>query len=169
MASSSMSHTEEEDGRAIRMAAAALDLINIEMALRDGRLGEQTNARLLQRREEATRDLDPEFAPDLASRLGEEALRDAVEQHCPPSSRASIDELMEREGGMLPVVQDRIRRMPSVPTTDDRGGACLQTHLSNDEWGCALGAIAIVGGAYANSWLGGIAVVGGIVMMASYC
>ena len=165
---SSMSHTEEEDGRAIRMAAAALDLINIEVALRDGRLGEQTNARLLQRREEATRDLDPEFAPDLASRLGEEALRDAVEQHCPPSSRASIDELTEREGGMVPIVQDRILRMSAVPTTDVRVGDGFQT-LSNDGWGCALGAIAIVGGAYANSWLGGIAVVGGIVMMASYC
>jgi hypothetical protein len=77
----------EERVRALQMTADALDGIVADAALRDGDLDEETKARLLQRRQEATDRIDPAFALDLAARLGEDALRQAVEENTPPSAR----------------------------------------------------------------------------------
>ncbi|CCF82998.1 hypothetical protein [Nitrolancea hollandica] len=148
----------EERVRALQMTADALDGIVADAALRDGDLDEETKTRLLERRQEAADRIDPAFALDLASRLGEDALRQAVEENTPPSARASIDALISREGGMLPLVQNEIRRMGSASTT-----------RSSDSFGCALGAVAIVGGVLADKILGGVAAVAGIVAMAKWC
>lgn len=153
-----LSLSEEERARALRMTADALDHIIAEASLRDGMLDEETKARVLQRRQEAGDRLDSGFALDLAARLEEDALRKAVEENTPPSARASIDALISREGGMLPLVQNQIRRMGSVAAT-----------RSTDAFGCGLGAVAIVGGVVADGVLGGVAAVAGIVAMAKWC
>jgi hypothetical protein len=83
-----------------------LDRSIAEASLRDDTLDDETKARLLQRRQEAGDRVDTGFALDLAARLGEDALRKAVEEYTPPSERASINALISREGGMAPLVQN---------------------------------------------------------------
>jgi hypothetical protein len=69
----------DELGRAVRMTADVLDLISVEASLADYRLDEATSARLLRRRDEARARLDVTFALDLADRLGESVLREAMD------------------------------------------------------------------------------------------
>ena len=59
---------------------------------------------------------------------------------------------------MLPLVQNEIRRMDSAAAT-----------RSTDTVGCALGAVAVMGGVLADKVLGGVAAVVGIVAMAKWC
>lgn len=100
-----LSLSEEEYSRAVRMTADALDLISAEASLVDGKMDKETNARLLERGKEAMDRLDLRLALDIADRVGEDALRKAVEEYTPPSARATIDALIKREGGVLPLVK----------------------------------------------------------------
>jgi hypothetical protein len=143
------------------MTADLLDLISVEASLADGRLDEETNARLLERRNEARARLDVTFALDLADRLGEDALREAIDKSVPPSVRASMDALIKVDGGALPLVKNRMGRI--------KAGVGPIITASDDAFGCGLGAAALVAGVVLNAVMGGIAAVGGIVLMASTC
>lgn len=153
-----LSLSEEERGRVMRMTAAALDLLSAEAARRDG-ISDEADALLLERRKQNLVRIDVALALDLADRLGEYALREAMEEYTPRNARASVDALVKINGGMLPVVKTRIERMRSA------GG---MTTLS-DEFGCGLGAIAVVAGVVGNGFIGGVLAVGGIMLMAECC
>jgi hypothetical protein len=155
-----LSLADEERGRVVRMTVDALDRMIAEASLRLGEPDEETNAQLPELRKETWDRLDAGLALDLADRLGEDALREAVGEYSPPIARAAIGALAQREGGMLPLVKSRISRME--PATD-------ATFTDSDAFGCALGAFAIVSGVALDTILGGIAAVGGILVMADAC
>ena len=71
---SALRRPNEELIRAVKMSADALDYLIAEASLRDGRRGEDMQARLHERREEARNGIDAGFALELAGRLGEDAL-----------------------------------------------------------------------------------------------
>jgi hypothetical protein len=124
------------------MTADALVGIVADAALRDGDLDEETKARLLQRRQEATDRIDPAFRarPGCAARRGR-APASGGGKHS--TERASIDALISCEGGMLPLMQNEIRRMDSAAAT-----------RSTDTVGCALGAVAVVGVSWPTKYSG---------------
>jgi hypothetical protein len=154
-----LSLSEEEQVRLVKMNADVLNFITGYAAGRDGKPDAEPDPWLLERRKDASARLDADLALNLADRLGEDALRKAVEESTPPSARGSIDALVKQEGGMLPVVKNRIgqARFASDAT------------VRSDAFGCGLGAFAIVAGVALDGILGGIAAVGGIVLMASEC
>jgi hypothetical protein len=151
--------TEDELARARRMAAAAVDFLSAEASIRDGNLDENAQGQLRDKQTQSFALIDSAFALDLADRLGEEGLREALEQNMPPSARERIEALIDEDGGALPFVRNRIGRITAGPDVTFEG----------TEFGCALGAIAIVGGYLGNQIIGGIAVVVGIVAVAAYC
>lgn len=155
-----ISLSEDERHRLIQMKTDVLDLIVGHARLRTGEPDEETKARLIAARAGARDRLDWDFALYLADRLGEDALRGAVEEITPPSARASIEALVKREGGMIPLVRNRIGLMSS---------AADATVLESDSVGCALGITAVVVGVVANGILGGIVAVAGIVIAAMEC
>jgi hypothetical protein len=103
--------------------------------------------------------IDVTLALDLADRLGEYALREAMDEYTPRGLRASIDTLIKRHGGVLPLIKERIGGMRSFSGI---------TTLS-DDLGCAAGAVAIVGGLAVGGVIGGFGTVVGILIMAKYC
>ena len=62
---STLSLSEEEHGRAEKMTADVLDIIIAKVSLADGKLDEETNARLLDRCQEAWDRLDATVAARL--------------------------------------------------------------------------------------------------------
>ncbi|GGY07701.1 hypothetical protein [Streptomyces djakartensis] len=141
--------SDEQRGRVALMLTDMLELISVEAALADGSPDEEAKARLLARREEGAGRIDMGLVLDIADQLGEEALRKAAEQYCPPAARMSMDALLKGEGGMLPLVRTRIAR--------------------SDAFGCALGAAAVVGGVACGGVMGGCGAVLGIMLMAESC
>jgi hypothetical protein len=153
-----ISLSEAERVRAMTMTTNALDFLIADAFLADRKSADETNARFLARRDEAEAKarLDVEFALELADRLGEETLREAVEQYAPTNVRSAVDALMSREGGMLPLVQSRIREIePDAAASNPTA--------------CALAAICVLGGVLVDSVLGGIGAVIGIVVMSQTC
>ena len=153
-----VSLSPEEHVRVMRMTAAALDILRVDASKRNGN-PDDTDTRVLEVLKQNSDRIDLALALDLADRLGESALREAVEEYTPRTARASIDALIKRHGGMLPLIKDRIGGKRSL------SGA---TTLSSD-LGCALGAAAIVGGVLIDEALGGFGAVVGILVMATQC
>jgi hypothetical protein len=97
-------------------------------------------------------------------RLGRSARRGrtptGVDDYAPPGARAAFDALVAREGGLYRLLKERIGELR--PDAD-------ATLFESDAFGCALGATAIVMGVALDTVLGGIAAVGGILVMADAC
>jgi hypothetical protein len=159
-----ISMSEEDTVRVARLVVDVLDLMRTKAVLIDGKLDQETNARLIETSTETLSRLDVPFSLDLADRLGEEALRKGIEESTPPHARASVEALLKSEGSVLSTLKARMSGANAANVTSG-----LTMRLTDDQVGCGLGAIAIAGGLYGNGVLGGIAVVGGIVLMAQCC
>jgi len=81
----------------------------------------------------------------------------------PANVRDAVQALIDHEGGALPLVKNRMNWIRPGPDTT------FHVLMSDAKMGCALGALAIVGGFVVRGIIGGIAVVVGIVMMAKIC
>lgn len=154
-----VSLSEEEHARVVKMNTDVLNLIIEYAAFRDGKPDAESSERAAERRKVAVQDLDLDFALELTDRLGEEGLRRGVQESVPVQTRVPLETLAEQEGGMLPVIKNRIGQL--------RPGAEI-THNS-DAFACGMGAFAILAGVTLDGVLGGIAAVGGIMVMAAEC
>ena len=162
---SPISITPDEQNRAVKTLVAVMDLLSSNVAVADGKLDAATNTQLLDRSRNSWTQVDASLVLDLADRLGEDNLRKALKEITPPNARSSVDALLEKDGGVLSVLKARIGRLK----TGDATRNVTVFRSSDDDVGCLLGAIAVVGGVAANNVLGGIAAVTGIMVMAAYC
>jgi hypothetical protein len=161
-----LSLSEEEHGRAMQMAADLLRVLSARVSFLDGRLAVATSAKPIDRGELVLDSFDAEFVIDLATRIGEGGMRTALEQHAPPYARAAIEAKIKNEGGVLPLLKNRVSRLKrgSEPSI------AVRTYSADDGgFGCALGAGATVAGVAVNGVLGGFTAVVGIVAMAAWC
>jgi hypothetical protein len=148
--------SDEELTRVVRMNNEALNLLTDYAAVRYGKTDAEMEPWRVERRKDVKDRLDMGLALELADRLGEDTLRATVDESTPPEVRATLDALITREGGVLPLLKNRIGEMNS------------ETHHS-DAFACGLGAFAIVAGVALDTILGGITAVAGIVVMAAEC
>jgi hypothetical protein len=151
--------SDEEHARVVKMNTDVLNLIIDYATVRDGRPDTGCSEQAAERRKGAVQHLDLDFALELTDRLGEEDLRRAVEESVPVQTRAPLETLAEQGGGMLRVIKNRIGQL--------RPGAEI-AHKS-DATACGLGAFAILAGVTLDGVLGGIAAVGGIMVVAAEC
>jgi hypothetical protein len=148
--------SEAELVQVVRLNTEALNLLSDYAAARDGKSEADMDTWRVERRKDVGDRLDNSLALDLADRLGEDTLRATVSESTPPQARASLEAFIAQEGGMLPLIKNRIGEINSEP------------HHS-DAFGCGLGAFAIVAGVALDGVLGGITAVAGIVLMAAEC
>lgn len=97
---------------------------------------------------------------ELARRIGEAGLKEAVHKFAPAEARPFFDAMSMQEGGLLTFVETRIERF----------GVTADSNLLEDtSVGCFIGVFAVVAGVAVNGILGGFTAVVGIVAVAAYC
>ncbi|MFF2149646.1 hypothetical protein [Kitasatospora sp. NPDC058190] len=148
--------TDDERQRWTKMVQDALNALTAEAALQEGPPDQASKQRLLDRSAQARSQLDADFALGFIDRLGADTLTQAVKGFTPAAVQTSIDALVKADGGVVPLLRNRITRLKS-PADE------------NDGTMCAIGAFSIVAGVVIDGILGGIAAVGGILVMADAC